>query len=116
MAVSTSETFSVEPEPMPMVTLPVVASVATVVEPVEKVMVLPSTVSVEPLVMGVARSSEEPPAVPTSWVLALMATAEVVLSLRMAEPVTVLLVASVPSRLLAVAPVMAAEVTLDLVE
>ena len=73
MAVSTSETVSVEPAPMPIVTLPL-PSVVTVVEPVEKVMVLPSTVSVEPLVMAVARSSEVVPAVATSSVAAVIAT------------------------------------------
>ena len=54
------ETASVEPEPMPMVTLPE-ASVATAVEPVEKVMVLPSTVRAGAVGAGVCRSSEEPP-------------------------------------------------------
>jgi hypothetical protein len=77
---------------------------------VEKVMVLPSTVKVDPLVMAVPRSSELPPAVPTSWVAAVIGAAVLT-----APPVTMALVTE-PSRLLAVAPAMAVEVKLDLEE
>ena len=85
--------------------------VVTVVWPVEKVMLLPLTVKLEPLA-GVAASVSEF-AADTSLVAAVIATGVVRLLLTVV-PVTVLLVPG-PSRLLAVAPVMTAEVTLDLV-
>ncbi len=114
IAARTSLTFSVLPLPMPIVTLPE-PSVLDVVCAVEKVMVLPSTVRVEPLVIAVCRSLEAVPAVPTSSVVAVIAAAPVVASLVRAVPVTWVLAVAVPSRLVAVAPVMAAETTLDLV-
>ncbi len=83
--------------------------------PATKVNVVPFTVSVSPVVMPLARSSEVELPVPDSKVEPVIATADAVLSLLTAVPVTVALVKAVPSRLVAVAPVMAAEVTLDLV-
>ena len=105
-------TVAVLPAPVPIVTLPLL-SVDVAVVAVLKVIVLPSTVRTEPVVIAVARSLELAPAVPTNWVAAVIA-AGVELSFCMALPVTVLLVPG-PSRLFAVAPVIAA-VTLDLVE
>ncbi len=111
----TSLIFSVLLPLMPIVTLPE-PSVLEVACPVEKVMVLPSTVRVEPLVMpGLCRSLDVEPAVPTSRVVALIWAGVAVSSLVMAVPVTWVLAVAVPSRLVAVAPVMAAETTLDLV-
>ncbi|MGY3451238.1 hypothetical protein ACVILH_003580 [Bradyrhizobium sp. USDA 4353] len=81
--------------------------------PVTKLKVVPLTTSVSPEVMPVARSFDEVPAVPDSLVLPVIATA-VVLSFSTAVPVTAVLLA--PNRLVAVAPVRAVEVTLDLVE
>ncbi len=111
IAERTSPTVSVLPAPTPIVTLPLESEVTLVCE-VLKVMDLPSTVKLEPFA-GVAASVSEFVA-ETSLVAVVIATAEVRL-FRTAEPVTVLLVPG-PSRLLAVAPVMAVEVTLDFVE
>ncbi len=77
-----------------------------------KVMVFPSTISVE-LLAGVAASVSELVA-ETSRVAAVIGTG-VVRSLLTTVPVAVLSVPG-PSRLFAVAPVMTDDVTLDLVE
>ena len=106
IAVRTVCTVAVLPVPMPIVTLPL-PSVDVAVVAVLKVIVLPLTVRTEPVVIAVARSSELAPAAPTSCVAVVIATAVPVLSFNMAEPLTVLLVPG-PSRLFAVAPVMAA--------
>ena len=74
IAVRTVCTVAVLPAPVPIVTLPA-PSVVVVVCAVLKVMVLPSTVRTEPLVMAVARSLEAAPAVPTNWVAAVISTA-----------------------------------------
>ena len=67
ISLSTVATEAVEPAPMPMVK-PVAAEPVELVVAVEKVMVLPLTTSVEPLVIAVPRSFEVVPAVPTSSV------------------------------------------------
>ena len=95
--------------------LPMPILVPELVVPATKVKVVPSTVSVSPVVMALARSFEVELPVPDSRVEPLIAAA-VVLSLLTELPVTVALVPPVPSRLLAVAPVMTAEVIVDLVE
>src|SRR6266436_3326632 len=84
--------------------------VPELVVPATKVKVVPSTTSVSPVVMELARSFDVLLAVPDNRVAPVMATADATLSLLTAVPVTVALVLEVPSRLLAVAPVMAAEV------
>ena len=73
IALRTSCTVAVLPVPMPIVTLPVASVADAAVAVVLKVMVLPSTVSVEPSVIAVARSLEAAPAVPTSLVAAVIA-------------------------------------------
>ena len=88
IADKTSLTFSVLPAPMPIVTLPE-PSVLEVVCAVEKVMLLPSTVRVEPLVIAVPRSLDVELAVPTSSVVAVITAAlPPVPSLVTAVPVT----------------------------
>src|SRR5262249_20112976 len=79
-ALNTSPTVSVEPVPMPIVTLPE-ASVVEVDAPVEKVMFLPSTVRTAPLVIAVARLLAR-------LVVAEIATVLDVASLLTAVPVT----------------------------
>src|SRR6202012_5768830 len=101
----TSDTARVLPAPTPIVTLPL-ELVGTDVCAVEKLMVLPSTVKDDPFA-GVGASVSELVA-GTSWVEAVIAPAGVRLLLT-AEPVTVLLF-GLPSRLLAVAPGMIADV------
>ena len=99
------------PAPTPIVTLPL-ASVVTLVWPVEKVMDLPSTVKDEPFA-GV-EASEFVFVAATSAVATVIATG-VLRLLFTALPVTVAPVGG-PRRLFAVAPAMTAAVTLDLVE
>ena len=83
---------AVLPVPIPMVKPVEDEPDEAVVVPVEKVMVLPLTTSVEPSVIApAARSFEVLLAVPTSWVDVLMA-AGVELSLLTAVPVEVALV------------------------
>ena len=83
--------------------------------PATKAKVVPLTTSVSLVAIAVARSLDEVVPVPDSTVAVVIATAVPVLSLLTTEPVDAGR-ATRPSRLLAVAPVRAAEVTLDFVE
>ena len=107
-------------------TSPVVTSIESVPavaeplvpEPLLNEIVLPFTTMVSDALILDARLSEPAPAVPASLVAVVIAAAPPLSSLLTAEPVTVRSVEAPPgpSRLSAVAPVMAAVVACDLVE
>ncbi len=87
--------------------------VPVLVAPATKVKVVPFTTSVSPVVILLARSFDAAPAVPDRSVAPVMLIAVPVLSFSTAAVAVTLLLVPGPSRLVAVAPVMAAEVTLD---